>query len=76
MSQHANFLNKARDQAYLQSNFLASLPPLQQRLAPELNAHGEAFLKQLNSSSSKPHRKQRKFDFGSGGDRRAEANGQ
>lgn len=42
--QHAAFLDKARDYEYMRGSFLASLPPLEQRLKPELAAHGEEFL--------------------------------
>ena len=51
--QHAAFLNKARDLPYIQQNFLASLPPLEQRLKPELAAHGDEFLDRL-AASKKP----------------------
>ena len=34
LTEHAAFLNKARDMAYLKENFLATLQPLEQRLKP------------------------------------------
>ena len=72
--QQQPFLSKARDAAFLQQYFLSSLPPLQQRLAPELAAHGQSFLTLLNSTDKKPKKKSRHFDFGSGGDRRTANN--
>ena len=45
--QHANFLGKARDVEYMTTNLISALPPLEQRLGPELAAHGEEFLNQL-----------------------------
>jgi len=64
--QHAAFLNKAQDAAYLQANFLASLPPLEQRLPPELAANGESFLETLTKAKRRPKKIDSRFDFGSG----------
>ena len=70
--QHSEFLAKARDKDYIQQNFLASLPPLEERLKPELAANGEEFLERL-AAAKRPKKQKKKFDFGSGGDQRNDA---
>jgi serine/threonine protein kinase len=70
--QQAAFLDKARDMDYIRDNFLISLPPLEQRLRPELAAIGDEFLQRISIASHKPKKKQMKFDFGSGEDRRGD----
>ena len=63
--QHTTFLGKARDQEYIKTNLMNTLPPLEQRLGPELAAHGEEFLNTLQSQQAKPRKSKINFDFGS-----------
>jgi len=47
---------------------LVSLPPLDERLKPELAAHGEEFIERMQQANHKPKKAHRKFNFDSGGD--------
>lgn len=49
---------------------MSTLPPLEQRLKPELQAHGEDFLSKIAGTKKRPKKKASLFVFGSGGDQR------